>query len=159
MSSEKSKAYREYALIQGINLLVNMVEQTKRDKVDIKDIYPKWVQSGILDLGDQIEAISGTAADGLRCRYLAFCINQLNAYMMSKYPNHVGLIRKLTNDILEALNMAIMGNAHIWTKAKLQSILAAFGSARVGKPTPYYTPEEKEEEEEKEKKRKERHAI
>ena len=138
MSYEGSKSYREYALINGINLLVNMVEQTKDDKITLKEIHTKWIESGILSFADQIELIWGTAADGLRCRYMAFCINQLNSYMMSKYPNHKGLIRNLTRDILNAINMAIMGNAHIWSVVQLESIKAAFKSGQVSKPTPYY---------------------
>ncbi len=147
MSYERGQSYREYALIQGINLLVNMVDRTRTDIGNIKEIYPSWVQSGVLALGDQIEIIFGTSADKLRCRYLAYCINQLNAYMMSKYPNNTGLIRKLTKDVLEAINMAVFAHAHIWSNAKLQSILAAFQSGRVGKVSPYYLPEKEDEEE------------
>ncbi|MBA7667173.1 hypothetical protein ES703_75258 [subsurface metagenome] len=137
MSYDGSKSYKEYALINGINLLVNMVEQTKDDKTTLKEIHTKWIESGVLSFADQIELIWGTAADGLRCRYMAFCINQLNSYMMSKHPNHIGLIRCLTRDILNAINMAIMGNAHIWSMVQIESIKAAFRSGQVSKPTPY----------------------
>lgn len=149
MSYEKNKAYREYALIQGINLLVNMVEGIKEDKTTLKDIHSFWMESGLLSFGDQIELIWGTAADGIRCRYLAHTINQLNSYMMSKYPNHVGLMRSLSTDILNAINMAIYGNAHIWSKTQLNSINAAFMSGRIAKTTPYYEPQEEDDEEKK----------
>lgn len=145
MSYEKSKAYREYALIQGINLLVNMVREVKEDKTSLKTIHDFWIESGILSFSDQIELIFGTAADGLRCRYMAHCINEMNGYMMSKYPNHKGLIRLLTTDILNAINMAVYGNAHIWSKTQLISINAAFMSGRVAKTTPFYEPEDDEE--------------
>lgn len=138
MSYDGSKSYREYALINGINLLVNMVEQTKDDKITLKQIHTQWIETGVLSFGDQIELIWGTAADGIRCRYMAFCINQLNDYMMSKYPNHRGLIRSLIKDILNSINMAIYGNAHIWTRVQLQSIEAAFKSGQVSKAKPYY---------------------
>ena len=143
-----SKSYREYALIQGINLLVNMVKQIKEDKLTLQDVHDVWIESGMLSFSDQIELIWGTAADGLRCRYLAHCINQLNSYMMSKYPNHRGLIRLLTTDILNAINMAVYGNAHIWSKAQLRSIDAAFMSGRVAKTTPFYEPLEDDEKKE-----------
>lgn len=137
MSYEGSKSYREYALINGINLLVNMVEQTKDDKITLKQIHASWIETGMLSFADQIELIWGTAADGLRCRYMAFCINQLNSYMMSEYPNHIGYIRSLSMDVLNSINMAIFGNAHIWSMVQLESIKAAFKSGQVAKPTPY----------------------
>ena len=150
MSYEKSKQYREYALIQGINLLVNMVSEIKEDKVTLKDVHDAWLESGVLSFGDQIELIWGTAADGMRCRYLAFTINEFNTYTMSKYPNHIGLLRGLSKDILNAINMAIYGNAHIWSRTQLKSIEAAFMSGRVAKTSPYYVPPEDEGEEEEE---------
>ena len=146
MSYEKSKAYREYALIEGINMLVNMVNQTKDDKITLKEIHITWIESGVLSFGDQIELIWGTASDGIRCRYMTFCINQLNSYMMSKYPNHIGYIRSLIKDILNAINMAIFGNAHIWSTVQLESIKAAFRSGRMAKARPYYEPPEEEDE-------------
>jgi len=148
MSYEKSKSYREYALIQGINLLVNMVDRIKEEKISLKEIHEAWIESGMLSFGNQIELIFGTAADRIRCRYMAFCINEFNSYMMSKYPKHRGLMRNLTKDILNSINMAVFGNAHIWSKAQLQSIEAAFMSGRVAKSTPYYEPPPEEEEEE-----------
>jgi len=153
MSFESGKHYREYALIQGINLLVNMVDQIKDEKTSLKMIYVDWIDSGFLNFGSQIDFISGTAADNLTSKYLAYCINELNSYIMSKYPNHRGLLRSLTTDILNAINMAIQANAHIWTQAQLQSIQAAFMSGRVAKASPYYKPLE-EDEKEKKKKRK-----
>lgn len=152
MSYERGRSYREYALIQGINLLVNMSNRTRDDKITLKQIHGTWIESGVLSFADQIELIWGTAADGIRCRYMAYCINQLNSYMMSKRPNHRGLIRNLTIDVINSINMAIFGNAHIWTRSQLQSIDAAFKSGRVAKASPYYEPlEEDEEIEEKEK--------
>ncbi len=142
-----SKQYREYALIQGINLLVNMVKDVKEDKTTLKKIHGAWMEAGILDFGDQIELIWGTSADGIRCRYLAHTINLLNSYMMSKHPNHMGLIRSLSTDVLNAINMAIYGNAHIWSTTQLKSIEAAFMTGRVSKTSPYYVPEEDEEKE------------
>jgi len=147
MSHEGSKSYREYALIQGINLLVNMVKTIKEDKSSLQEVHQTWVKSGMLSFADQIELIWGTAADGIRCRYMAHCINEFNSYMMSKYPNHRGLMRSLTKDILNAINMAVYGNAHIWSKTQLQSIEAAFMSGRVAKSTPYYEPPPEDEEE------------
>lgn len=150
--SYDNKHYREYALIQGINLLVNMVEQVKIGKADLKDIYPIWINSGILSFGAQIELIFGTAADELRCRYLSHCLNELNTYMLSKYPKHIRLIKKLTSNILEAINMAVTEHAHIWSKAQIQAIQTAFSSGRVAK-TYYISPKEVEEDEEKKKKK------
>ena len=147
MSHEGSKSYREYALIQGINLLVNMVATIKEEKVSLQDIHELWVESGMLSFGDQIELIWGTAADGIRCRYMTFCINEFNSYMMSKYPRHRDLMRSLTKDILNAINMAVFGNAHIWSKTQLQAIEAAFTSGRMAKSTPYYEPLPEDEEE------------
>ena len=144
MSYEKGKAYREYALIQGINLLVNMVKEVRKDKVTLQQVHDMWMESGILSFGNQIELIWGTAADGIRCRYLAFTMNELNSYMLSKYPNHRGLIRSLTKDVLNAINMAIYGNAHIWSTTQLKSIEAAFMSGRVAKASPYYEPLEED---------------
>ena len=152
MSYEKGKAYREYALIQGINLLVNMVKEVRKDKVTLQEVHAIWIESGVLSFADQIDLIWGTAADGIRCRYLAITINELNSYMLSEYPNHRGLIRSLTKDVLNAINMAIYGNAHIWSSAQLKSIEAAFMSGRVAKTSPFYEPlEEDDEIEEKEK--------
>ena len=155
MSYESGKHYREYALIQGINLLTNMVTQIRNDKSTLQDIYTNWTNSGILQFRDQIDLIFGTAADYIKCRYMVFCINQLNSYMMSKYPNHRYLISLLTTDILNSVNMAVLGNAHIWSNAQLESIQAAFMSSRVAKSIPYYEPpeEEKEEDEKKEKRK------
>jgi len=153
MSYEGGKHYREYALIQGINLLVNMVDQIKNEKTSLKLIYSSWIDSGFLSFANQIDFISGTAGDNKTSKYLAYCINQLNSYIMSKYPNHRGLASSLTTDILNAINMAIQANAHIWTQAQLQAIQAAFKSGRVAKPSPYFEPPE-DDEEEKVKKRK-----
>lgn len=158
MSSEKSKAYREYALIEGINLLVHSVEQVIEDKKNLVKIYPKWHETGMLSLGQQMEFIFGTATDKSTCRYMVNCINELNTYMMSKYPNCIDLIRKLTSDILESINIAIMANAHIWNITKIESILTAFRSTHVGKKLSFYkSPREEEEEDEKKKRR--RHPI
>lgn len=152
--SGKGKYYREYALIQGINLLVNMVEQIKIDKSTLQEIHDTWIDSGILRFRDQIDLIFGTASDSIKCRYMVYCINLLNDYMMSKYPNHRGLIMSLTSDVLSSINMAIFGSAHIWSKAQLDSIRAAFMSSHVAKSIPYYEPPEKEDEDKKREKRK-----
>lgn len=147
MVYDRGKSYREYALIQGINLLVNMVNQLKEDKISLQKIHAVWIETNVLSFSNQIELIFGTAADGVRCRYMVHCINQLNGYMMSKYPNHKGLIRSLTKDVLDSINMAIMGNAHIWSKTQLNSITAAFMTGRVAKTTPYYPSKDEEEDE------------
>lgn len=137
MSYEGSKSYKEYALINGISLLVNMVEQVKEEKISLKEIHETWIDTGVLSFADQIELIWGTAADGIKCRYMVHCINELNSYMMSQYPNHKGLIMSLTKDVLNSINIAILGNAHIWSRVQLQSIEAAFKTGQVSKSTPY----------------------
>lgn len=152
MSYEGSKSYKEYKIIEGISLLVNMVNQIKDEKKTLKDIYENWINTGFLSFANQIDFISGTAADNLTSKYLAYCINQLNSYIMSKYPNHRGLASSLTTDILNAINMAIQANAHIWTQAQLQSIQAAFMSSHVTKPIVY--PESSKEKKDKKKKQK-----
>ncbi len=151
--SESGRHYREYKLIQGINLLTNMVKQIKDERKTLKQIHTIWITSGFLSFGDQMEFIWGTAADKATNYYLAYCINELNAYMMSKYPRHRGLMRNLTSDILSAVNLAVHANAHIWTQVQLESIQAAFMSSRVAKSTPFYELPDKQEEEEKKKKR------
>lgn len=137
---ESNKSYREYKLIEGINLLVNMVDTIQEEKNTLKQIHDAWIETGFLNFADQIEVIWGTAADYKTSRYLAHCINELNSYIMSKYPNHRGLMRNMTVDILNALNMAVHANAHIWSQAQLQSIQAAFMSGHVAKTTPYPVP-------------------
>jgi len=74
---------------------------------------------------------------------------------MSKYPNHKGYIRLLTTDILSAINMAVFGNAHIWSQTQLKSINAAFMSGHVAKTSPFYEPEDEDDEKE----RKERKVL
>lgn len=138
MSYEKSKAYREYALIQSINLLVNSVEQVLEAKEKLINVSQIWLKSGMLGFGEQIELIFGTAADNVRSEYMVICINKLNKYMMSKYPNHVGYIIKLTCDVIEAINKASKAHAHIWESAKIKAILSGFSSGRVAKSLPFY---------------------
>ena len=156
MSYEKSSAYREYALIEAINLLVNMVDRIKDDRIVLKEIPVSWINSGMLSFGDQMELIWGTAADGMRCRNLAFRINLLNGYLITRKRNklHRGLVSMYTKDILDAINMAVMGSAHIWTQTQLRSIEAAFKSSRVSKARPFYEPKELEDKEDKKSKRK-----
>lgn len=159
MAYETGKHYREYALIQGINLLVNMVDTIKDERKTLKQIHTNWINSGFLSFGDQMELIFQTAADNATNKYLAYCINELNSYMMSKYPRHRGLMRNLTTDILNSINMAVHASAHIFKRTQLESIQAAFMSGRVAKTTPFYLPSPEEEEEEKEKKKKKRYVI
>lgn len=155
MAFESGRHYREYKLIQGINLLTNMVRQIKDERKTLKEIHAICTTPGFLDFGEQMEFIWGTAADKATNYYLAYCINQLNSYMMSKYPKHKGLIRNLATDILNAINLAVHANAHIWTSVQLESIKAAFMSSRVAKSTPFYELPDKQEEE----KKKKRHII
>lgn len=155
MAFESGRHYREYKLIQGINLLTNMVRQIKDERNTLKEIHKTWDTPGFLSFGDQMEFIWGTAADKATNYYLAYCINQLNSYMMSKYPRHRGLINNLATDILNAINLAVHANAHILTSVQLESIQAAFMSSRVAKATPFYELLDKQEEE----KKKKRHII
>ena len=152
MSYETGKNYREYALIQGINLLVNMVDRIKDDRNTLKEIHSTWIEAGFLSFGDQMDLIFETAADKATNKYLAYCINELNSYMMSKYPKHRGLMRNLTTDILNAINMAVHASAHLFKRTELESIQAAFMSGRVAKSSPYYLPPSSEEEDKKKKK-------
>ena len=140
MSYERGKAYRDYALIEGINLLVNMVEQSRDDKESLKKIHEHWIEFRQLSFADQIDLIYGTGSDKIRCRYMVYCINQLNGYMMSEYPDHAGYIRILIKDVLDSINMAIFGDVHIWKSVQIESIKAAFRSGRVAKPTPFFEP-------------------
>lgn len=153
MSYERGKAYRDYALIEGINLLVNMVEQSRDDKESLKEIHGHWIEFRQLSFADQIDLIYGTGSDKIRCRYMVYCINQLNGYMMSEYPDHVGYIRMLIKDVLDSINMAIFGDVHIWKSVQIESIKAAFRSGRVAKARPYFEPKELEEKEKKKQKK------
>ena len=159
MSYERGKAYRDYALIEGINLLVNMVERTGDDKEELKKIHGHWIEFNKLSFPDQIDLIYGTGRDKIRCRYMVYCINQLNGYMMSEYPDHKGYIRMLVKDVLDGINMAIFGDVHIWKSVQVESIKAAFRSGRVAKARPYFEPKELEEKEQKELEHKERNAL
>ncbi len=135
-----------------------MVQQIGDERITLQTVHTEWIDSGILSFGNQMQLIFGTAADNDTCKYMVHCINQLNAYMMSKYPNHRGKMRFLINDILSSINMAIQASAHIFSKTQLQSIQAAFMSGRTSKAIPYYEIPEEDKENEKEKK-KIRHAI
>lgn len=159
MSYEGSKSYREYALIEGINMLVNMVERTKEDKESLKKIHENWAKFNVLSFSDQIDLIYGTSTDEIKCRYMVYCINKLNGYMMSEFPNHVGRIKMLIKDVLDSINMAIMGDAHIWKKVQVDAIRAAFRSGRVAKSRPYYESKRLEDEEEEYKKYKKQRML
>lgn len=160
MSYDHGSGYREYALIQAISLLVNMVKQLENEKTNVKKIFPIWQKSGLLTLGDQIELIFGTAANELRCRYMVHCINELNSYMLSKYPYHRMRIRQLTRDVVASINMAVMAHAHIWNEAQFLSIQAAFTSGHMKQSYQYYKPSKEEiDEEEREKEEKEERYV
>lgn len=150
MSYEGSKAYREWAFIEGINMLINMTDQMKEAKETLKKIHTRWEEFNRLSFADQIDLIHGTGTDEIKCRYMVYCINKLNGYMMSEYPNHKGLIRMYVKDILESINMAIMGDVHIWKRVQVESIQAAFRSGRVARAKPFYEPKRLEGEEEEE---------
>lgn len=136
-----------------------MVEGTKEDKEGLKKIHERWIEFKQLSFADQIDLIYGTGTDGIRCRYMVYCINQLNGYMMSEYPNHKGYISMLVKDVLDSINMAIFGDVHIWKSVQVESIKAAFRSGRVAKARPYFEPKEEEEEEQKKLEHKERNAL
>ena len=160
MSSESSKAYRDYKLIEGINLLVNMVERSREDKESLKKINEGYFDFEIT-FANKIELIYATGTDKLRCNYMVSCMNKLRRYMKSEFPYHLGLIRMLVDDFDDSVGMAIMGDIHLWKQAQLEAIQAAFRSARVAKATPYFEPKQLEEREQKqlEDNRKGRHAI
>lgn len=162
MSYEGSRAYRDLKLIEGINLLVNSLDQTKEDKESLKKIQDKWVNlKNRLSFGDQIELIYGTATDKMKCEYMVFCINELNRYLDSEFPFHKRLVRMLLLDVRDSINMAVMGEAHIWKKTQVEAIQAAFRSGRVAKSGPYFEPKELEERKQKqlEDKKEEDYAI
>lgn len=139
------RAYRELKLIEGINLLVNTINRRTDDKETLKEVHENWIKFNNLSFADQLELIYGTATDNLKCRYMVNCINDLNGYMMDEYPNNIKLIKKLSQRILAAINMAIMADAHIWRAIEVESVLAAFKSSRVAKSSAYYEPKELED--------------
>ena len=155
MSNERSNwSVRDYALIQGINLLVNMIGQLRADIKLLQGVIGDWTLSDTFGYENQVQLIFGTSADDKSCGYLVYCLNNLNDEKLSEFP-HKGYLIKLNSRCLSAILRAVKSHSHIWNKAQLQTILNALGTAHVvkGKALPYYDPGEEEKKKEKKKER------
>lgn len=158
MSFDQSRGYiKDYALIKGIDLLINMVKELRADIVSLQNIYTTWKKDSTLSFENQIQVIFGTSAGDKSSLYLVHCLDKLNREKMSEFPHREYLIT-LTLDCISAINRAVRDHSHIWNKVQLHTILEALGTGHVvkGKVLPYY---DNEEEEKEKKKKKERYVL
>ncbi|HEC40456.1 hypothetical protein LCGC14_0957810 [marine sediment metagenome] len=159
MSSNQSNwNIRDYALVQGINLLTNMVGQLRADITLLQGVMTGWKKDSTLDYKNQVQLIFGTSADDKSCEYLVDCLNRLNDHKLSEFPYREYLI-KLNSRCLSAIFRAIRAHSHIWNQAQLKTILNALGTAHVvkGKALPYY--DSGEDEDQKKERKKERYVL
>ncbi len=155
MSSNNSNwNIRDYALVQGINLLTNMVGQLRADITLLQSVMGGWEKEKPLILENQVQLIFGTSADDKPCKYLVDCLNKLNDHKLSEFPLREYLI-KLNSRCLSAIFRAVRAHSHIWSKAQLQTILNALGTAHVvqGKALPYHDSGEVEDQKKERKKK------
>ncbi len=139
------------ALIQGINLLVNMIKQLRADIVLLEDVFGDWQQKSTLGFENQVKIIFGTSADNRASLYLVGCISKLNKHKMHEFPYREYLVT-LTVDCIDAVMRAIQAHSHIWNKVQLQTVLNALGTAHVTRGLPYYDNEEDEDKKKEQKK-------
>ncbi|KKN17695.1 hypothetical protein LCGC14_0963280 [marine sediment metagenome] len=149
MSEYGRYSSRDYALIEGIHLLGNMMELIEKDLVILQTVFSDWQLHSTLSLENQVSLIFGTSADDKASRYLVYCINRLNAHKMYKYK-HRGYLIMLTKDCLAAITRAIRAHTHIWNNIQSEALKAAFSSSHIikSKGLPYYEPEDDEDEDE-----------
>ena len=153
MSYDRSHV-RDYAIIQGITLLENMIKRLEKDRVDLETVFGDWQRDSTLGFESQVRVIWGTSADDKACEYLVDCLTELNSHKMCEFPLREYLIT-LTDNCIDAVFRAIKAHSHIWNKAQLHTVLNALGSGHViaGRSLPYYGAPEDEDEDEKEKKK------
>lgn len=146
MSREQSNwNIRDYALVQGINLLTNMVGQLRADIGLLQGVMDGWQKDSTLGFKNQVQLIFGTSAHDKSCEYLVDCLNKLNDHKLYEFPHREYLI-KLNSRCLSAIFRAIRAHSHIWNQAQLKTILNALGTAHVvkGRSLPYYDSGEEE---------------
>lgn len=138
MTYERSYA-REWAQIQGITLLQNILKQLENLELTLMTLSESWIENRILNIEQQVQLIFGVSANDVTSQYLVFCINKLNDHLISEFP-HREYTLKLTKKAIHAMERAIQAHSHIWSTAQLQSVLTALGSAHVvrTKGSPYY---------------------
>ncbi len=159
MSSNQSNwNIRDYALVQGINLLTNMIGQLRADISLLQGVMGEWQKDNTLGYKDQIQLIFGTSAHDKSCEYLVYRLNKLNDHKLSEFPHREYLI-KLNSKCLSAITRAVKAHSHVWSKVQVQTILNALGTAHVvkGKTLPYY--DSGEDEDQKKERKKERYVL
>lgn len=155
MPYERPPSYmHDQAIIQGINLLVNMIKQLRDDIKLLQGVIGDWTESDTFGYVNQVQLIFGTSADDKACGYLVDCLNNLNDHKLFEFPYREYLI-KLNKRCLSSIFRAIKSHSHIWNQAQLQTILSALGTAHVvkAKALPYIDLGDEEGEEEKKKKK------
>jgi len=118
---------REYAQIQGINLLMNVIKRLKSLETKLMTIVNDWQRTRTLGLESQVQLIFGTSGEDLTSKYLVHRISMLNDHLLSEFP-HRDYALKLTKKCLNAVFRAIQSNSHLWSKVQMQSILMSLGS-------------------------------
>ena len=153
MSFSGDRSYiREYAQLQGINLLMNIIERLKILETNLMSVVVEWQETRTLGLESQVQLIFGTSADDLTSKYLVHRISMLNDHLLSEFP-HKDYALKLTKKTLNAVFRAIQSHSHIWNKVQLQSLLMSLGSSYVvkSKNLPYIDYHDQEEKKKKKK--------
>jgi len=150
LSDYGGKSYiRDYALIQGINLLMNIIKRLQDDIIKLQGVFGEWNETSIISYENQVLLIFGTSANDKSCQYLVDCLSELNNHKLSEFP-HKQYLLKLTTESLFAIMNAIKAHSHIWNRVQLQTLTSALGTSHVvkAKGLPYYEPDDKEDEEE-----------
>lgn len=157
MSYDRSHI-KDYALIQGITLLENVLKSLLIQEEKMEVISNEWIKDTCPVIKNQIKLINNTSADDIASKFLVKKLNKLNDHLLSEFP-YLQYALRLSREALHAMQRAYQAHSHIWNQVQLHSILTAMGSSHIvkTKALPFYDYEEKEEEEEKEKKK--RHAI
>lgn len=152
--SDRSSYIREYAQLQGINLLMNAIERLKILETTLMQIVVNWQKAKVLVLASQVQLVFGTSADDLTSEYLVYRIGKLNDHLMSEFP-HKEYALRLTQKCLYAVLKAIKAHSHLWNKVQLQSILTSLGSSYAIKARGLPYVDTSDEKKEKDKKKKE----
>lgn len=154
MSYKEPRSYvHDIALIRGIDLLVNMIEQLKVGMESLQNVFGEWQESSTLGYENQVKIIFGASADNKASLYLVNCLSKLNKHKMHEFPHREYMIT-LTIDCLDAILRAARAHDHIWNKAQLHTVMSALGSAQVvkGKALAYIDYEDDEDKKKEQKK-------
>lgn len=114
-------------VVSGVNLILSVMKQLAKLKLELETLGEGWKQQGIFNQVTQIKIIIGTAGDKTANNFLVKKINELNSELSWKF-RHVGIIRRKTEDALDATFIAFSRHFQNWERVKFDAIIKSLGS-------------------------------